>query len=233
MLRPDGTPDIFHKGFPPQGMVTIPNTGAIPINSHLPPKEQVITAPTTGALVLIRSPFYDCLDTFGTFPTQYIARPPEGFVNGYIKFAWGKDPQPGMITAEILPNGETVPMDLSPPIDSSNTPPMPAIPPYAALTPLVTDVGVKLETSPSPTNIADFTPSGMDYSGFSTPSLDSQGSSPISSNSIITYQNYQNCQNNPQMLPPQFGYQAKVDNRMDRRFWQFCKLTNFSSSSHP
>ncbi|CAI6098060.1 unnamed protein product [Clonostachys chloroleuca] len=210
-----GTPDIFHNGFPPQGMVPIPNTGAIPINCHPPPKEEVETAPMIGPAALIRSPFYDCLESFGTFQTKFIARPPEGFVNGYIKFAWGKDSQPGVITAKVLPNGETVPLDLSPPIRSSTTPPMSATHYHTALTPLATDMGVKIEASPSPTNIGGLSPSSIEYSGFSTPPLDSQGSSPISSASVIHYQD------GPQMLPPQFGYQAKVDDRMDRRFWQF------------
>ncbi|VUC21728.1 unnamed protein product [Clonostachys rosea] len=216
LLRPDGTPDIFRNGFPPQGMLPMSNAGAIPINSHLPPTEDIITAPNNSAFALIRSPFQDCLNTFGTFKTQNIARPPEGFVNGYIKFAWSKDPQPGVITAEVLPNGETVPMDLSPPIRSSPTPPMPTIPPYAALRALINDGTLKLETSPSPTNISDLSPGGMDMSGFSTPSLDSQVSSPISSNNSVIQ-----CATGPQMLPPQFGFRAKVENPMDRRFWQF------------
>lgn len=228
-LRPDGTPDVFHAGFPPQGMIPLSNTGPLPINSHHPPNDQVRTALKAEDGAHIRSPFRDCLDTFGTFPTQLLARPPEGFVNGYIKFTWGKDTQPGTFIPGAQPNGEMTPLDLSLPAGASNTSHIPGIPPYNALAQLLTDFPtIKSETpSPSPTNLSDIPHGGMDLTNI--PKRESQSSSPVSSTAIINYQN------DPQMLPPQFGFQAKVDSRMDRRFWQFCKLINsiFSERARP
>lgn len=210
-------------GFPPQVQLILPTSSQYATASKSRGSSAELSRQNTRVVGKTRivSPFRDCLESFGTFPTNSFTRPKEGYVNGYIKFTWGNREMQNAPETEEPPSQDTS-LEVMMPVSTSTVPPTAALamanfvgPPQPQL---VTD-GLRVDTSTSPSSIVDLSPITGDMSMstmfMSQPS--SLASSPNMSNGLVNYHN------DPQMLPPQFGFHAKVDVTMDRKFWQFCK----------
>lgn len=182
---------------------------ALPERNAEPQNSKDETA--VGRLVL--SPFTANEDRLIVAAFPRYARPENGQVNGYVKFHW-----PSRTTSR-RPSGY-VPMsfeedveDITPNVIRSQT---------ISRSPNLTNF-VGPVPAMSPVANGTVSPISNDGAWSSASSVTMAANSPISaqdSQSVVT--------GDPKMLPPQFGFQAKMDN-IDRRLFEFCKAERTGS----
>jgi hypothetical protein len=161
----------------------------------------------------LQSPFKDCIGTFGRYKKQPFRRPADGKVNGYIKFSWPKESRDGQSTkgrnSSISDATRVVEID-----DGTETE---EITPHSSMA-LIDASAASLRSGDDALGFE------IDLSFLNHPTVMKPGSvvftpSPVISNASTTEVA---CMGAPQLLPSQYGYDAKMDDT-DRRFWMFCK----------
>lgn len=165
---------------------------------------------------ILDSPFRDCIGTFGSQKLQSFVRPSDGIVNGYVKFSWRKvkhaKQNSASYKASISNANGVVEIAYSNETSDEFASQCPTTPTYPSPAPSRSEK-LPLEFS-------------VDVSGFfSQPSeLDAPSHSPAG---LYPYPTHLNASTEvisigaPKLLPPQYGYEAKMDDT-DRRFWMFC-----------
>ncbi|KAH8653920.1 fungal-specific transcription factor domain-containing protein [Ilyonectria robusta] len=179
----------------------LPAIPADPLGAILHPQDTLIQRPPARTLF---SPFTDGEDRLVKSIAPRYVRPKNGQVNGYVKFNWpsrrpsirpsGPDPPPIAAVEEIMDSTPTTAVSRRSSIVSLIGPP----------------------AAPSRAGTVTMSPgdSDLSWSAFSSSPMDSV--SPVSSQ-VLTMQL---TTDEPRMLPPHFGFQAKMD-MMDRRLWDF------------
>lgn len=196
---------VTYDGVPP----SIPEVIS---SGHQPPERSVAHRND-----VLRSPFRDCIGTFGLHKSQFFSRPADGRVNGYIKFSWPKESRGKQTPTERTPSISDAPRVIE--IDDSTE----TSDEFASQSSMSV-----IGPSPAPLRGAEdsieFT---VDVSSFfSQPVMFSSMShtpveftpSPVLSNAPTEVASM----GAPKLLPAQYGYEAKMDDT-DRRFWMFCK----------
>ncbi|KAF4125638.1 hypothetical protein GMORB2_0882 [Geosmithia morbida] len=183
----------------------------------------------------IRSPFEDCREAFafGTFKSLEFQRPNDGFVNGYVKVRWpDKTGQRQLKTARMAVSmnastsfsSDTVVIPVNPNVSFSPDVVMWDNPPSSANGAVVSS---RADTSPSDTPLQSQTSSRFSFvDGTSFPM--SQEWTPafpsVPPSQAVPGSNSATAMvpaATPRMVPPQFGFQAKMESNTDRKFWDF------------
>ncbi|OAQ73778.1 zinc finger-like protein [Pochonia chlamydosporia 170] len=187
-----------------------PSIPEVTSSGHQPPERSVAHRND-----VLRSPFRDCIGTFGLHKSQFFSRPADGRVNGYIKFSWPKESRGKQTPTERTPSISDAPRVIE--IDDSTE----TSDEFASQSSMSV-----IGPSPAPLRGAEdsieFT---VDVSSFfSQPVTFSSMShtpvgftpSPVLSNAPTEVASM----GAPKLLPAQYGYEAKMDDT-DRRFWMF------------
>ena len=159
--------------------------------------------------IALVSPFTDHQDRLEESTGPRFARPSNGQVNGYIKFNW---PSRRPSIRSSMPEGPSRIMtddfrsELIHFSTPSRSPSLSIIGPLPAQSMTANNGGL----SPMMTEFS--------WSCASSPLLASAIPVPLQGMSMQML-----AKNEPKMVPPQFGLQAKMD-RMDRRLWDFCRF---------
>ncbi|KAF4992178.1 hypothetical protein FGRMN_7309 [Fusarium graminum] len=157
---------------------------------------------------LIASPFTAKEDRLTVTAFPRYARPENGQVNGYVKFNW-----PSRNTSR-RPSGQ-VPMSLEDDVEDI-TPNVTRSPTFEFSSNMSNFVGHMPAMYPVGNGAAS--PKGNDGAWSSASSM-VMINSPASPQELLSQTGIAG---DPKMLPPQFGFQAKMDN-IDRRLFEFCK----------
>lgn len=167
-----------------------------------------------GYLSLLISPFTGCTNRISETSEPRFARPDSGQVNGYVKFNWparrssvrSSVPEPSSDAAieEVVPEPvqDVTPLRGTSVVTFIGPSPAPSVISGGNLSPVNQEFVWSVAASPS--------------TAWSTPS-----SLPETSVQLVST-------SDPRLLPPQFGFQAKMD-RMDRQLFEFCTFATASS----
>lgn len=174
-----------------------------------------LSSPKSATNLQIVSPFHDCLGQFGKFAKLEFRRPNDGFVNGYVKIRW----------ANRAFQREGSPQHVSDPIDTSlwgNFPTNINVVTGSTTGALVSGISVS-----SPVTSDFSTTDTLDFRDYSPVKFDwsptvSSATSPDLLPQDVGGALTQSAK--PHLLPPQFGFQGKMETNTDRKFWEFCKL---------
>lgn len=168
------------------------------------------------------SPFRDCLDSFGKFTSLEFRRPNGGFVNGYVKFRWLDNSSQRPMQSQPLSRRDSNSWGVVPSTGTIVGPtPAPITFGFTGYSPVTTDFATDLMVTPAGSDALSPVQSEFSSTFLTTPGT-SPDVSPRTSSAVVS-------QSNPRMVPPHFGHQVK-DDKMNRRFWDFCKLNPLLSS---
>lgn len=176
---------------------------------NVAPRQRPATLPrpSTVAHKSFTSPFVDCIETFGTLKSPRFMRPMDGRVNGYVKFNWPRKRERESGFVEEI-------HDDSPPESSSRVTSPPVKTRESSISGEIgfsktffSPVTTKRRSSAAPI----LTPSSMSPSSTR---------SPLFSNQTITDTIQLDVGENPQFIPPHFGYDTRMD-ATDRGLWKF------------
>lgn len=186
------------------------DSGAAQLTSKDRRSSSISKAVTRTPLV---SPFHDCLDQFGKFTRLEFRRPNDGYVNGYVKFRWANKASQQSDGSQPVPD----PVDAGPWTDLPTTMPNAvAGPTPGGLVPVIS-LHSPVTTEFPTTDVTGFSPAKSEWSSF-TSAASSPDLLPQDGSGMVVQPT------NPRMLPPQFGFRAKMETSTDRRFWEFCEL---------
>jgi hypothetical protein len=175
--------------------------GAVP-EGVVEPRGSEKDETTVGELVV--SPFTIKKDRLTVSAAPRYPRPPGGQVNGYVKFNWPSRNTLRRLSAPVpLPTGDGVEGITPKSVGSQIIGRSPSIRPVPAVS-HVPDGTV------SPMSIEGPLTGASSWKTMITPPVSPQ----VSSSQAVV-------KSDPKMLPPQFGFQAKMDN-IDRRLFEFC-----------
>ena len=173
---------------------------AIPKNRKKPSNSKTVTT------LQVLSPFHDCVGQFGKFARLEFRRPNDGFVNGYVKFRWEKRASPQQETLRQV--SDSIEAGLWANLPNTIPGATAGSTPRTLLSPATPDFAT--------TNVIDYSPTQSDWSGFSSVSPPDMLPRDVGGALVQTAK--------PCLLPPQFGFQGKMETNTDRKFWEFCKL---------
>ncbi|RYC79969.1 hypothetical protein BFJ63_vAg17143 [Fusarium oxysporum f. sp. narcissi] len=163
------------------------------------------------------SPFTANEDRLIVSAVPRFSRPENGQVNGYVKFNWPSRSTSRRPSALIPLSSED---------DVEDTTPNSVRPQTTVRSPSIILVGPVPVASPVPSGtVPPMSIEGTPASASSPIMMASSPGSPQNSSSqaVIT--------GDPRMLPPQFGFQAKMDN-IDRRLFEFCMSAFGPAGNH-
>lgn len=153
------------------------------------------------------NPFTECVNTFGTFRSLQFQRPPNGMVNGYVKFNWVR-PTNESGRVEELPDDDASKADVVSHTSSQSSKSTPSPPPSYS--------HKSYSASPS-RSVASLVPQRR----ASQPILIHSPQSVMSDMPFSIARQYLMSMNTPQMVPAHFGHESVMDT-MGRKLWRFC-----------
>ncbi|KAF4338266.1 hypothetical protein FBEOM_7800 [Fusarium beomiforme] len=160
---------------------------------------------------LVVSPFTANEDRLIVSAFPRYARPENGQVNGYVKFNWPSRATSRRPSSHVPLSSEDDVEDITPSITRSHA--------LDRNSTIITVVGPVPAVSSAPNG--SISPMSLE-GGWGSASSPMMAGSPIASHdpsqALVT--------GDPRMLPPQFGFQAKMDH-IDRRLFEFCESIEF------
>ncbi|OAQ57996.1 zinc finger-like protein [Pochonia chlamydosporia 170] len=169
---------------------------------------------TASSNEVLRSPFRDCIGTFGLQKSLFFSLPSDGKVNGYIKFSWPKDKRAKNTltsrTASISDANRVIEIN-----DATDTSDGFASQSSMALTGPSRAPSRSEDSAKFTVEVSSF------YSQLSAGNTTSNTPVGFTSSTVLSNASTEVVSMGaPKLLPSQYGLEAKMDNT-DRRFWMF------------
>ncbi|KAG5992055.1 hypothetical protein E4U43_003859 [Claviceps pusilla] len=207
--------DHFDPVNGPAPTKTFPRGGPTSANPTISHRQQINAHTPFSSNQFIESPFRDCIGTFGLSRSHSFRRPVDGQVNGYIKFSWPKEhDKKRKLSARTSSTSQTSRIteldDDSEPHNSPTSSNCVVVRGPSGTPPAVTDVmpDLSIDFSTYAGQTADMKYDMLPASGSTPPSVLHDTVGEVASLGA------------PQLIPSQYGYEAKMDST-DRRFWMF------------